>query len=138
MRRIAFLLVTVLLTAVLFASGIGTATAEPQKNQIRVLTQCDNGKRLTFVVNGEGNVGQIIGSRNNIVIQRSKLTFLDPETRVPVADPAIVDQGNKKGLQGDLIICKGEITTDIFMRGEIREVTVVFEFQGFITPRGNR
>jgi hypothetical protein len=82
-----------------------------------------------MMINGEGNVGQTIGSTSNLTIARSSVTFLDPETRAQVADPIIADNGEKKGLQGDLITCSGEVTTELFRLGK---VTVVFEFKGFI------
>ena len=76
MRRIALLLATVLLAAVLLASGTGPVAAQPGKNQIEVTTdQCSNGKTYTFVLNGESNVGQIEGTTSNVIVVRSEVTF---------------------------------------------------------------
>ena len=139
MKQGTLMLTTVVFATLLLASGIGTAVAEPQKNQILVSdATCDDGEQRTFVINGEGNVGQTNESTSNIIIATSSLEFFAPEDREreePIADPVIVNNGKKKGLQGDLITCNGEVTTELFRLGK---VTVVFEFEGFATPRGNR
>ncbi len=50
MKRIALLLTTVLLAAVLLAGRIGTLTAEPE-NQIEATTgRCSNSETYTFVI----------------------------------------------------------------------------------------
>jgi hypothetical protein len=134
MRRMILLLAMVLLTAILFASGIATVAAEPMKNQIEVPARCGKDGKYTFVLNGEGNVGHIEGSTSNIIVQRYTVTYLDPETREPVAPPETFDQGNKEGLEGDLITCHGETTVELFGLGR---VTAVFEFQAFVTPSGD-
>ncbi len=135
MRRIALLLATVLLAAVLLASGIGTAAAEPQKNQIVVPATCDNGETPTFVINGMSKVGKIEGSTSNIVVKRFTATFTDPETGEPVGEPLVREQGPEKGVQGDPITCTGVVTTELQGLGL---VTSTFEFEGFVTPRGNQ
>ena len=133
MKRGTLMLTTVMFATLLLASGIGTAVAEPQKNQIPVSATCDGGVQRTFVINGEGNVGHINGSTDNIIIATSSFKFLAPDREIP---PVIVDNGKKEGLKGDLIRCEGEVPDiELFRLGK---VTVVYEFEGFVTPRGNR
>lgn len=141
MKQGTLMLTMVAFATLLLASGIGTAVAEPQKNQILVPgARCNDGEQRTFVINGEGNVGHINEStEKNIIIATSSFTFFAPEDEErtePIADPVIVNNGKKKGLQGDLIRCWGEVPDiELFRLGK---VTVVYDFQGFVTPRGNR
>jgi len=134
MKQGTLMLTMVAFATLLLASGIGTAVAEPQKNQILVPgATCDDGVDRTFVINGEGNVGHINGSTDNIIIATSSFKFLAPDREIP---PVIVDNGKKEGLKGDLIRCEGEVPDiELFRLGK---VTVVYEFEGFVTPRGNR
>ena len=135
MKQGTLMLTMVAFATLLLASGIGTAVAEPQKNQILVPgATCDDGVDRTFVINGEGNVGQTNESTSNIIIATSSFEFFAPEDRKrkePIADPVIVDNGQKEGLQGDLITCRGVVLTELFRLGEVR---VRFEFEGFVTP----
>lgn len=124
-------LLTMLFATVLLASGIGTATAEPQKNQIEVPATCDKGQSYTFVINAMSKTGHILGSTNNIVIKKGTATFVDQNGNQVGSED--IGHGNKKVLQGDLITCHGQTTTDLQGLGT---VTAVFDFQGFITPRG--
>jgi len=146
MKQGTLMLTMVAFATLLLASGIGTAVAEPQKNQIPVSATCDGGVQRTFVINGEGNVGHINESKEknestekNIIIATSSFEFFAPEdtemAELPIADQVIVDNGKKKGLEGDLITCRGVVLTELFRLGEVR---VRFEFEGFVTPRGNR
>lgn len=128
--RGAVLLLTMMF-AVLLVGGIGTAAAEPQKNQIEVPVKCDNGEKYTFVINGEGNAGQITDSTSNVVIKEYEITYIT-KTGERITDT--FDQGNATGLQGDLINCTGRIKVELFGLGE---VTAIFEFQAFVTPRGD-
>ncbi len=134
MRRV---LLTMLFAMVLLASGIGTATAEPQKtqkNQIEVTVSCGNApeSEYTLVFNAMSKTGQVSGSMSNVVVKSGMVTFSPTDGTQPITDE-IGGQGNKEGLQGDLITCHGQTTTDLLGLGT---VTAVFDFQGFITPRG--
>lgn len=131
MRRIALLLVTVLLAAVLFASGIGTAAAEPQKNQIEVPVTCSNGEQFTLVFNAMSKTGQVRGSTSNVVVKSGTVTYSDPDTGEPIGGDEFGGQSNKKGVRDDLT-CQGGVVTELVGLGPVR---AVFEFQGFVTPR---
>lgn len=133
MRRIALLLVTVLLAAVLLAGGIGTATAQPGKNQIEVPVKCTNGEKYTLVFNAMSKTGQIKESTSNIVIKSGTVTYFNPDTGEQVGSNEVGGQGKKKDLRGELITCSGTVTTELVGLGKVR---AVFEFQGFVTPRG--
>lgn len=130
MRRRAPLLAAVMLAATLLVGG--TAAAEPHKNQVPVVASCDNGKNYTFVLNAQGNSGHIAGSKSNIIIKSYVATYTNADT----GETLFVDtynSGNKRGQQRDLISCSG-VTT--YVDNVFGEVTVIFEFQGFVTPRG--
>ncbi len=128
MRRVVLL---TLFATMLLACWTGIATAEPHKNQILVPASCDNGQSFTFVINGMSKVGQIRGSNENIVIKRFTVTYFDPTGSLIGGDE--FNQGNKNGVQRDLISCTGQTTTELQGLGI---VTAVFDFQGFVTPRG--
>jgi hypothetical protein len=126
----AVLLLTMMFT-LLLVGGIGTVAAEPQKNQIEVPVKCDNGEKYTFVINGEGNAGQITDSTSKIIITSYTITYIT-EGGERIVDT--FDQGNANELQGDLITCTGRITVELFGLGEVR---AIFEFQAFVTPRSD-
>jgi hypothetical protein len=112
---------------------VDTAAAEPQKNQIRLAAECDNGQEYRFIINGMSNVGQIRGGNNNFAIKRFTVTYFEP----PPSDAYIASdsfgQGIKEGLQRDLINCTGNTTTELQGLGR---VTAVYAFEGIILPRG--
>lgn len=131
MRRLAILLTVALLPTVLLVGGVGTVSAEPRKNQILVPATCDNGQSYTFVINGMSKVGQIVETNGNIVVKSFTVTYFDSDGN-PIGGDTF-SQGNKDGLQEDLIECNGSTTTELQGLGV---VTAVFDFQGFLTPRG--
>jgi hypothetical protein len=133
MRKIFLLVTMVLLAVVLLTSGVDTAAAEPQKNQILLPATCDNRQSYTFVINGMSKVGQIIGSNNNIVIKSFTVTYFEPPPSGAFILEETFDQGNKEGLQRDLINCTGITETELQGLGR---VTADFEFQGVALPRG--
>jgi len=140
--RQAYFLSAVLFTAVLCVSGIGLATAEPQKNQIVVEAMCDKGQSYTFVINGMSKTGHVVPNntevdvpkvRNvNVVVKQFTVEYFDIPSGTPVGSD-VYDAGNKVGLQGDLISCSGTTTTELQGIGPVR---AVFVFQAFVTPRG--
>ena len=118
-------------TAAILVIGASVAAAEPQKNKVLVEASCDNGQKYAFVLNGEGNAGHIEGSTSNIIPVRYTVTYLDAETEEQVANYTF-DQGEKKGMEGDLISCTGRTTFDDWRMGE---VVSVFDFQALLTPQ---
>lgn len=141
MRRFGLLATMVLLAVVLLTSGVGTAIAKPQtelqKNQIEIKASCTTDGQsftsYTFVINGMSKVGQIIGSNNNIVIKSFTVTYFEPPPSGAFILEETFDQGNKEGLQRDLINCTGITETELQGLGR---VTADFEFQGVALPRG--
>ncbi len=133
MKRITIMLTTTLLAAVLLAGGAGMAAAEPQKNQVLVPASCGaNGEQqYTFVLNAQGNAGQIVGSNSNILIKSYVATYTKLLTGETFVD--IYNSGNKTGQRDALISCRGETT---YVDNVFGEVKVVFVFDGFVTPRG--
>jgi hypothetical protein len=147
--RRAYFLSAMLFTAVLCLSGIGVAAAEPtelQKNQIVVVATCeDNSQSYTFVINGMSKTGQVTSSTDvnvsnvsNVVVKQFTVVYFqkgnlkDPVGSDEYVNP-VIESGNKKGFKGDLIQCRG--TTDTELQG-LGQVTAIYEFQAFVTPRG--
>ena len=130
MRKFGLLATAALLAVVILASGVGTAAAEPQKNQILVPVKCDNGQSYTFVINGMSKVGKINGSNQNLVITEYTVTFFRPGTEVVVGEDTF-DRGNSE--QRDTISCTGSTSTTLQGLGP---VDAEFVFEGFVTPRG--
>jgi len=121
-----------LFTALLCLSGIGVAAAEPQKNQIVVVASCSNGQEYTFVINGMSKTGDVEESTGNVVVKQYTVNYF--QKRVLVGSDTF-EFGNKKVLNGDLIYCEGETQEPIELQG-IGLVTAEYEFQAFVTPRG--
>ncbi len=137
MRKFGLLATVVLLAVVLLASGVGTAAAEPQKNQILVPVNCDNGQSYTLVINGMSKVGQISGGNQNLVVTEFAVTFFEQGTNDVVGTDTF-DRGNAEdpkgnSPQGDAISCTGRVDTTLQGLGD---VTAEFVFEGFVTPRG--
>ena len=142
--RQAYFLSAMLFTAVLCVSGIGLATAEPQKNQIVVVTEpcIPNGQTYTFVINGMSKTGHVVpndtevdvlkGRNVNVVVKQFTVEYFDIPSEEKVGSD-VYDAGNKVGLQGDLISCNGTTTTELQGLGLVR---ADFVFQAFVTPRG--
>jgi hypothetical protein len=133
MGKIFLLATLVLLPTVLLTSRVDTASAELRKNQILLPATCDNDQEYSFVINGMSKVGQIVDSNNNIVIKRFTVEYFEPLPSGAFISASTFDQGNKMGLQGDLIKCTGSTTTDLQGLGS---VTAVYEFEGVVLPRG--
>jgi len=121
-----------LFTAVLCLSGIGVAAAEPQKNQIVVEASCSNGQDYTFVINGMSKTGDVEESTGNVVVKQYTVKYF--QKRVLVGSDEF-ESGNQNALQGDLINCEGETADPIELQG-LGLVTAKYEFQAFVTPRG--
>ena len=135
MRKFGLLATVVMLAMVLLTSGVGTATAEPQKNQIEIedatcTTDGQNSTSYTFEINGMSKVGKISGSNQNLVITEYTVTFFRPGTEVVVGEDTF-DRGNSE--QRDTISCTG--TTSTTLQG-LGDVDAEFVFEGFVTPRG--
>jgi hypothetical protein len=137
MRKFVLLATVALLAVALLASGVGTAAAEPQKNQILVPVKCDNGQSYTLVINGMSKVGQISGGNQNLVVTEFDVTFRDPDTGDVVGtdtfDRGKAEESNGNNPQDDPIRCTGSIRTTL--QG-IGLVDAEFVFEGFVTPRG--
>jgi hypothetical protein len=130
MRKVGVLATVALLAVVLLASGVGTAAAELQKNQILVTAECENGQDYTFVINGMSKVGQISGGNQNLVVTEYIVTYRDSVTKEFLGMDTF-DRGNSP--QRDTISCTG--TTSTTLQG-LGPVDAYYEFWGFVTPRG--
>ena len=136
MRRFGLLIAMVLLAVVLLASGVGTAAAEPQKNQILVPVTCDNGQSYTLVINGMSKVGQISGGNQNLVVTEYTVTYRDRDGNKigrDTFDQGNAEESNGNSPQSDPIRCSGRTTAELEGLGVVR---AVYKFEGFVTPRG--
>ena len=136
MRKFGLLATVALLAIVLFTSGVGTATAEPQKNQIEIedatcTTDGQNSTSYTFEINGMSKAGKISGSNQNLVVTEYTVTYyIQGTTNNPLGTDTF-DRGNSP--QQDTISCTG--TTSTILQG-LGPVDAEFVFEGFVTPRG--
>jgi hypothetical protein len=146
--RRAYLLLSILFTALLCLSGIAVAAADPQKNQIEVKATCPppNGQEYTFVINGMSKTGDVKASTSNVVVKKYTVTYY--EVIGTLDDPPgkgddiqkgsdTFEFGNKKVLEnGDLISCSGVAANiNILLEGQPVLVTAIYDFQAFVTPK---
>ena len=132
MKRTFRAITVVLVATTLAASIVGSAVAEPGKNQIEAQATCSNGETYTFVLNGMGKAWQLEGTNSNLLVKRYTLTYYDPVTGELIGSDTY-GGGEKNGQAGDLITCEGEVTTVLEGLGLVK---VVAEFEAFVTPRG--
>ena len=131
MRKFGLLATVVLLAVVLLTSGVGTAAAEPQKNQILVPVKCDNGQSYTLVINGMAKTGLLIDSiAKAIKITSYTVTYYDKDGNKVYEDE--FDSGTKINSRDDILDCDGQVTADFEGIGD--DVTAVFDFRGFLVP----
>ena len=127
--------------ALLLAGYVGTAGADPlNNNRLQIPASCkEDGEDFTFVINGEGVAGHIIGSTSNIhpVEDTVTYTYKDPTTGKRVKETVIdsLGSGKKTGLQSDLKRCSGTAT---YEDPELGLVTADFDILAYFTPRGGR
>jgi hypothetical protein len=125
--------------ALLLAGYVGSAGADPlNNNRLQIPATCEeDGENFTFVINGEGVAGHIIGSTSNIhpVEDTVTYTYKDPTTGKRVIETVIDSLGNgkKTGLQSDLKRCSGTVS---YEDPELGLVTADFDILAYFTPRG--
>ena len=125
--------------ALLLAGYVGSAGADPlNNNRLQIPASCkEDGEQFTFVINGEGVAGHIIGSTSNIQPVKDTVTYTykDPTTGKLVKETVIdsLGNGNKTGLQSDLKRCSGMVS---YEDPELGLVTADFDILAYFTPRG--
>ena len=125
--------------ALLLAGYVGMASADPlNNNRLQIPASCkEDGEDFTFVINGEGIAGHIIGSTSNIhpVEDTVTYTYKDPTTGKRVKETVIdsLGSGEKTGLQSDLKRCSGTVS---YEDPELGPVTADFDILAYFTPRG--
>jgi hypothetical protein len=134
-RKWQALLTTVLTLILLIVGALGTATAEPQMNQIVVPAKCktEDGQRFTttFVINGMAKTGLLTDSTGNIVITSYTVSYYDDKGNL--LDTDTFNSGTKLNSRDDIVHCSGEVETTLEGLGD---VTAVYVFTGFLTPAG--
>ena len=132
-RKWQALLTTVLTLILLIVGALGTATAEPRKNQIVVPASCTttDGQSFTttFVINGMAKTGLLTDSTGNIVITSYTVSYYDNQHNL--LDTDTFDSGIQLNSQDDIVSCRGQVETTLEGLGD---VTAVYEFKGFLTP----
>ena len=127
------MLTAVLILIFVIVGALGTATAEPKKNQIVVPAKCktEDGQRFktTFVINGMAKTGLLTDSTGNIVITSYTVSYYDDKGNL--LDTDTFDSGTKLNSRDDIVSCSGEVETTLQGLGD---VTAVYEFKGFLTP----
>ena len=125
--------------ALLLVGYVGTAGADPlNNNRLQIPASCkEDGEQFTFVINGEGVAGHIIGSTSNIQPVKDTVTYTykDPTTGKRVRETVIdsLGNGNKTGLQSVLKQCSGTVS---YEDPELGLVTADFDILAYFTPRG--
>jgi hypothetical protein len=133
------LLLALVSCVLLLAGYFGTAGADPlNNNRLQIPASCkEDGEQFTFVTNGEGIAGHIIGSTSNIhpVEDTVTYTYRDPTTGKRVKETVIdsLGSGKKTGLQSDLKRCSGTVS---YEDPELGLVTADFDILAYFTPRG--
>ena len=129
------LLTAFLILIFLIVGALGTATAEPEKNQIVVPAKCktEDGQRFTttFVINAMAKTGHLTDSTGNIVITSYTVSYYDDQHNL--LDTDTFDSGTQLNSRDDIVSCSGEVETTLQGLGD---VTAVYEFKGFLTPAG--
>jgi len=129
-RKQQALLSTVLSLILLIVGALGTATAEPHKNQIVVEdASCSNGQKYTFVINGMAKTGLLTDSNGNFVVTSYTVNYYDDQRNLLDTDK--YDTGTKLNSQDDILSCSGQVDTTLQGLGDVR---AVYEFKGFLTP----
>jgi hypothetical protein len=133
-RKWQALLTTALPLILLVVFALGTATAEPKKNQIVIedaTCKTDDGQSstYTFVINGMAKTGLLTDSTGNIVVTSYTITYYDEQGNL--LDTDTYDTGTKLNSQDDILSCTGQVDTTLQGLGD---VTAVYEFKGFLTP----
>ena len=134
-RKWQALLTTVLTFILLIVGALGTAIAEPKKNQIVVPAKCktEDGQRFTttFVINGMAKTGLLTDSTGNIVVTSYTISYYDDQGNL--LDTDTFNSGTQLNSRDDIVSCSGQVDTTLQGLGD---VTAVYEFQGFLTPAG--
>jgi hypothetical protein len=129
------LLTAVLILIFVLVGALGTATAEPQKNQIVVPAKCktEDGQRFTttFVINAMAKTGLLTDSTGNIVVTSYTVSYYDDQGNL--LDTDTFNSGTQLNSRDDIVSCSGQVDTTLQGLGD---VTAVYEFQGFLTPAG--
>ena len=129
------LLSAVLILIFVLVGALGTATAEPKKNQIVVPAKCktEDGQRFTttFVINAMAKTGLLTDSTGNIVVTSYTVSYYDDQGNL--LDTDTFNSGTQLNSRDDIVSCSGQVDTTLQGLGD---VTAVYEFQGFLTPAG--
>ena len=135
MKRTALVLTLAAIAAAMLVLSPGIAGADPvnSKNAEVLEISCSNGQTYEIVV-AAGNPAHIVDSTSNITPTEFTFEIIDPESgQVIDSETVPLGQGNKQGLQDDLITCETEPLTEVDPEtGE--EVTFVITVEAFLTP----
>ena len=136
MKRIALVLALVAMIMATLGSGLAAADPLNSPQADTVTLACTNGQ--TYQVVRQGGLPQlhIVGSTGNFILTEVTFAAIDPDSgEILFSGTESVGQGNKTGLQGELITCTAPPETLVDpATGE--PFTFVVTAEGFLTPRG--
>ena len=139
MKRIVLVLALVAMIMATLGSGLAAADPlnSPQADTV-TLTCGSNGETFEIEVVRQGGLPHlhIVGSTGNFILTEITFTAIDPDTgEILFSGTESIGQGNKAGLQGELITCTAPPETLVDpATGE--PFTFVVTAEGFLTPRG--
>ena len=137
-RKRQALLTTISTLTLLVVFALGTAGAEPKMNQIVIedatcTTEDGQSSTYTFVINAMSKAGLLVDSTDKtFVITSYTLAITDRQGDENVLE---YDPGTETNPQDGLLSCSGQIETELQLKNQnLGEVTVDYEFQGFLAP----
>jgi FlaG/FlaF family flagellin (archaellin) len=135
-KRIALVLALVAMIMATLGSGLAAADPLNSPQADTVTLTCTNGQ--TYQVVRQGGLPQlhIVGSTGNFILTEITFTAIDPDTgEILFSGTESIGQGNKAGLQGELITCTAAPET-LEDPATGKSFTFVVTAEGFLTPRG--
>ncbi len=136
MKRIALVLALVAMTMATLGSGFAAADPLNSPQADTVTLTCSNGQTYQLVRQGGLPQLHIVGDTGNFILTEITFTAIDPVTgEVLSSGTESIGQGNKKGLQGELITCTAP-PEELVDPATGETFTFVVTAEGFLTPRG--
>jgi hypothetical protein len=135
MKRALLLATTMVITALL---AVEIASADPLNSpNAQTFTLNCAGEEVTLVTNvhNRASVVNVVDSTSNLVLTEITATYTDEGGEILGIDTLFVGQGNRTGLQDELITCTAPPET--FVDEETGEtITVQISAEAFLTPLG--
>ena len=136
MKRIALVLALVAITMATLGSGLAAADPLNSPQADTVTLTCSNGQTYELIRQGGLPQLHIVGDTGNFILAEITFTAIDPDTgEILSSGTESIGQGNKKGLEGELITCTAA-PEELVDPATGETFTFVVTAEGFVTPRG--